>query len=227
MNILPHISVIICTYNRCDSLLNTLASLYQDGYKGSAVIDIVVVANNCSDNTLERLRTFKKEQLQGKLNLVVLEEPSSGKSYALNTAIKSLDSDVFCFIDDDQIVEQDFIKQLIDGVALYPDIDIFCGRIWPDWDGSEPSWVHESGDFAIPIRPFPEYDLGGESVELLSQDRLPSGGNISVRKNVFDSIGLFSVELGPTRHNLVGGEDHDFLLRATSKGFKIRYLPKF
>ncbi|HSO44010.1 MAG TPA: sulfatase-like hydrolase/transferase, partial [Rhodoferax sp.] len=50
-------------------------------------------------------------------------------------------------------------------------------------------------------------------------------GNIVVRRQVFDAAGLFSVGLGPTGHNLAGGEDHDFLMRAVGKGFSIRYLP--
>lgn len=220
------LAVVVCTYNRSASLLRTLESLYDSGYGRVESIDILVVANNCSDDTLPRLDEFRQTHPHATLNLSWIEEPQAGKSYALNAAIAGTSHDVLCFIDDDQTVEAGFLDALLDGMDRYPDDAIYCGRIWPAWDGSEPAWVHTQGDYAIPIRPFPEFDLGHEPVRLTPGARLPSGGNIAVRRRVFDSIGLFSVELGPTGHNLAGGEDHDFLRRAVVQGFSLRYLPR-
>jgi arylsulfatase A-like enzyme len=86
--------------------------------------------------------------------------------------------------------------------------------------------VHTKGAYAIPIRPFPEFDLGNDSLAITPHSRYPSGGNIAVRRAVFEAVGSFAVDLGPTGHNLAGGEDHDFLKRAVDKGFSLRYLPK-
>ena len=220
------LAVVICTYNRSASLIQTLASIYDCGYSGQERVDIIVVANNCSDDTLARLEAFNAVHPRANLALDWIEEPQAGKSYALNTAISRTTHDALCFIDDDQTVETGFLARLLDGMDTYPDDAIYCGRIWPAWDGSEPSWVHTQDAYAIPIRPFPEFDLGSESIVITPHDRYPSGGNIVVRRPVFDAIGLFAVELGPTGHNLAGGEDHDFLNRATDKGFSIRYLPR-
>lgn len=225
MNKSPLIAVIICTYNRSKSLIGTLNSLYQEGYNGSELIDILVVANNCTDNTISSLLAFREAHPQNQFRLRWIEEPKPGKSYALNTAINNIDNEILCFIDDDQIVEPNFLQHLVAGVRMYPNDSIFCGRIWPAWDGSEPFWVHVKGKYAIPIRPFPEFDLGDAPLQISPKDRFPSGGNISVRRKVFNDTGEFSVELGPTRHNLAGGEDHDFLFRAVNKGHTIRYLP--
>ncbi|MEQ6341746.1 MAG: sulfatase-like hydrolase/transferase [Gammaproteobacteria bacterium] len=224
MNPGSNLAVVICTYNRSHSLIETLASLYADGYAGPAPIDIVVVANNCSDDTLAQLSQFRSAHSQAYLRLSWLEEPKAGKSYALNTAIAHTHHDVLCFIDDDQVVEPGFFAHLVDGIERYPQDDIFCGRIWPAWDGSEPSWVHAKEPYAIPIRPFPEFDLGTKSIRLNAGDRSPSGGNITVRRRVFDVVGAFSIDLGPIGHNLAGGEDHDFLKRAALHGYTTRYL---
>ena len=219
------LAIVICTYNRSASLIQTLASIYGCGYAGQEQVDIVVVANNCSDDTLARLADFKAAHPQDTLRLSWIEEPQAGKSYALNAAIAHCPHDALCFIDDDQAVEDGFLAHLLEGMDAYPDDAIYCGRIWPAWNGSEPAWVHTQGEYAVPIRPFPEFDLGSETVSITPHDRYPSGGNIVVRRPVFDAAGLFSVGLGPTGHNLAGGEDHDFLRRATDKGFAIRYLP--
>jgi len=219
------LAIVICTYNRSASLTKTLESLYADGYDGSVLVDILVVANNCSDDTLHRLETFRATHPHDALRVDWIEEPTPGKSHALNAAIRRTDHDVLCFIDDDQVVERGFIASVLQGIAKFTQDEIFCGRIWPAWDGSEPKWVHAPEPYAIPIRPFPEYDLGAESIEVTPSGRLPSGGNIAVRRRVFARTGEFSVELGPKGHNLAGGEDHDFLLRAVESGARVRYLP--
>lgn len=225
MDEVARLAVVVCTYNRSHSLMQTLESLYASGYEGSEYVDIVVVANHCSDDTLARLHEFRLSHRQEILRLRWLEEPLPGKSHALNTAIKAAHNPALCFIDDDQVVEKGFLIELLQGLDRYPEDDIFCGRIWPAWDGSEPRWVHAKEPYAIPIRPFPEFDLGQTSIGLAPSDRYPSGGNITVRRRVFEKIGGFSTELGPTGHNLAGGEDHDFLHRAVTDGFRIRYLP--
>ncbi|MBU2641686.1 MAG: sulfatase-like hydrolase/transferase [Gammaproteobacteria bacterium] len=219
------LAIVVCTYNRSTSLIQTLRSIYACGHNGEENVDVLVVANNCNDDTLARLTEFSFAQPRNNLTLSWIEEAQGGKSYALNAAIAHTTQDALCFIDDDQTVEAGFITHLLAGMDAYPGEAMYCGRIWPAWDGSEPSWVHTQGDYAIPIRPFPEFDLGDESLIITPQDRYPSGGNIVVRRPVFDVVGVFSVELGPTGHNLAGGEDHDFLKRATDKGYAIRYLP--
>lgn len=226
MTVSSRLALVICTHNRSQSLIETLESIYNDGYAGAEIIDVLVVANNCLDDTLVRLTEFRHAHLEARLRLSWVEEPQPGKSYALNTGIANTQHAVLCFIDDDQVVESGFISHLLEGIERYPEDGILCGRIWPAWDGSEPQWVHAREPYAIPIRPFPEFDLGRESRRICEADRYPSGGNISVRRHVLLDIGGFSTDLGPTGHNLAGGEDHDFLRRATAQGHTIRYLPK-
>lgn len=220
------LAVVICTYNRAQSLVSTLDSLYNCGYSGPEPVDVLVVANHCQDATLATLAAFRSSHAPSPLRLRWIEEPVAGKSHALNTAVACTDNDYLCFIDDDQIVESGFLQHLLNGLDTYPQDAIFCGRIWPAWDGSEPSWVHAQEPYAIPIRPFPEFDLGPDSIAIAPDHRFPSGGNITVHRRVFAQVGLFAVKLGPTGHNLAGGEDHDFIGRAVANGHTMRYLPK-
>jgi len=221
----PRLAVVVCTHNRSASLMQTLGSLWAAHPASAAPIDVLVVANRCSDDTLDRLGAFRGQHPQDRLRLRWIEEPQAGKSHALNAAIADTGHDALCFIDDDQVVEAGFLESLLAGVAAHPEDDVFCGRIWPAWDGSEPAWVHARPPYAIPIRPFPEFDLRDQSRRLDVDERRPSGGNITVRRRVFERIGGFAVDLGPTGHNLAGGEDHEFLQRAVDAGFHIRYLP--
>ena len=219
------LAVVVCTHNRARSLTETLTSLYACGYQGSESIDVVVIANHCSDDTLASLAAFQAQHSQTLLRLRWIEEPVAGKSHALNTAIAHTDNAYLCFIDDDQVVQDGYLQELLNGIDAYPHDAILCGRIWPAWDGSEPHWVHAQEPYAIPIRPFPEFDLGPDSLAIAPEQRFPSGGNITVTRRVFVDIGGFSVDLGPTGHNLAGGEDHDFIGRAVARGHTLRYLP--
>lgn len=217
-------TVVICTHDRVDLLRETLDSLARALPPRDTEVDILVVANACSDGTADFLAQRAREG-NGGLPLRWVAEPAPGKSHALNRAIRELHTSAAAFIDDDQTVEKHFLRAIAEGLIRYPAQDIFCGRIYPAWDGSEPTWVHERGEFGIFPSPMPYYNLGVATRALDEQGPLPSGGNIVVRRRVFDLVSGFSTELGPRGHDLQGGEDSDFLLKARAAGVTLRYLP--
>ena len=188
-------------------------------------VALLVVANACSDDTHSFLVRLAREGLSNGLPMRWLAEPRPGKSFALNRAIEETRSETLCFVDDDQLVQEGFIEALSKAVADYPDHEIICGKMRPAWDGSEPAWVHETGPYQIPIRPFPEFDLGDTSKDVGPGDKLPSGGNIAARRSVFSRAGVFSTQIGPAGHNLKGGEDLEFIRRCIARGARIRYVP--
>ena len=220
------ITVVICTHNRAELLGRMLDVLSRATFPGHAEIEILVIANACKDNTGQVLDRYAEIFSTGaRPGLRWLAEPVPGKSTALNLAIRESRGAALCFIDDDQFVAPTFFQALADALAQYPEYDLICGRMEPDWDGSEPSWVHETGRFRIGIRPFPEYDHGGAPLEITPDMKMPSGGNITVRRAVFERAGGFSVDLGPQGHNLMGGEDIEFVRRALRNGARIMYVP--
>ena len=219
------IAVVICTHNRANLLRETLDTLARARRPQGVRAEVVVVANACSDETPALLSEAQQAPAWRDLNLRWIAEPRPGKSHALNRAIAETDAAALCFIDDDQFVDQDFLPTLAAALDANPEYGILCGRIRPAWDGSEPAWVHATGRYHIPIRPFPEYDFGDSPKEIPADHKLPSGGNITVRRWVFEQVGCFSTELGPQGHNLMGGEDHDFIQRCLANGVRILYVP--
>lgn len=219
------IKVIICTHDRMPLLRQTLDALQRAEPPQNTHVEILVVANACSQVTLTELTEAQGCWSSAQVSLHLIEVPKAGKSHALNEALSRLDARYACFIDDDQIVEPDFFCALVDAISRRPDHAMFCGWMLPAWDGSEPSWVHRRDEYMIPIRPFPEYDMGNVERDITPEMKLPSGGNIVMRHDVIASTGLFSVVLGPTGHNLLGGEDHDYIRRALSQGYRLLYVP--
>jgi GT2 family glycosyltransferase len=213
-------TIVICTHNRAELLTKALQSL-NEAVEPERGFDVLVIANACSDDTPSKLEALS-QQLPG---LRWCEESRPGKSHALNRALKILDSPAAVFVDDDHRVAPDFLVEIQRALDRWPEAGLLCGRIKPDWDGSEPDWVHERGPYPILPRPIPAFDAGEHTRTLSGDEVLPGGGNLIVRSIVFASVGEFDVALGPTGHNLGGAEDGDFIRRALAHGFELRYVP--
>lgn len=221
-----NLTVTICTHNRYELLLKTLSSINNSAIPDQINLSILVIANNCSDDTIYCLQNYQSRQKSENLfPLVYAEEPRPGKSHALNKALTIIEDDWICFIDDDHRLDNHYFQAVVNAIIKYPETNLFCGKIIPDWTGEEPEWAHETGKFKITPYPVPYFDLGEESLQLTASTSIPGGGNLIVRRNIFELIGNFSVALGPKGHDLMGSEDSDFVLRALQAGKTLRYIP--
>jgi GT2 family glycosyltransferase len=220
------LTILICTHNRSALLERTLAALNRAHRPANCSVDVLVVANACTDNTASLLTNYQAQAVNRDwLPVVWLEEGVAGKSHALNRAIAELHTDLVALVDDDHRVDEAYLTSICTAAASHPDITLFCGRILPDWDGSEPDWVHDTGPYRIYPLPVPRQDQGDNPRRIGHEGPIPGGGNLFMRRQVFDRIGGFSTELGPQGHDLGGGEDTDFVLRALSAGEQLLYIP--
>ncbi len=224
------LTVLICTHNREGLLARALKSLQSMVRLEDGSVHVLVVANACSDGTQALLDSERTISLQDPSRLPIewLAEPKPGKSNALNTAIPHLmDSDVVAFVDDDHRVDSQYLAEICKAAETYPEATLFCGRIVADWDGTEPAWVHDQGRYRIYPAPVQEQEFGPLPKRVtLDADELPGGGNLFLRPQVFGRIGGFSTDLGPKGHDLGGGEDIAFVLKALERGERLQYVPE-
>src|SRR5579862_1106876 len=103
------ITVILCTYNRHQSLAAALESIADQHLPAGADWEVVVVDNNSSDHTREVVDQYCRKY-PNRFRYVF--EPQPGKSYALNTGIREAKGDVLAFMDDDVTVEADWLQNL-------------------------------------------------------------------------------------------------------------------
>ena len=220
------LTVLICTHNRAELLERALKSLNNATRPHNAEVRVLVVANACTDATPDYLDRYQEQVAdKGWLPLTWIAEPSPGKSRALNRAIPEIVTEIVAFVDDDHRVDENYLVAVCDAVDSYPDATLFCGRILPDWDGSEPGWAHDKGTYRIYPLPVPLQDQGEEPKELSREVFIPGGGNLILKCIVFERSGGFSDRLGPQGHNLGGGEDTAFVLQALRAGEKLQYVP--
>ena len=89
-------TVVLCTYNRCESLAKALASTACLQLPGSVDWEVLVVDNNSSDRTREVAEEYCRRSPG---HFRYLFEPRQGKSHALNTGIREARGDVIAFIE--------------------------------------------------------------------------------------------------------------------------------
>lgn len=220
------LTVLICTHNRADLLVRVLESL-NAATRPRIPMRILVAANACADDTVARMKAYRSTQsARGSIELDLLEVPTPGKSHALNAAIPKIETELIAFVDDDHRVDTRYLVAIEEAAETWPDAGLYCGRILPDWDGSEPPWVHDEGPYRIYPLPVPRYDQGNTPRMITTEaGPIPGGGNLVMRRRVFDLCGQFSTELGPHGHDLGGGEDSEYVLRAMERGVRCQYQP--
>jgi glycosyltransferase involved in cell wall biosynthesis len=226
----PTLTVLISSHNRAGLLDRTLRYLNEARYPAGWTVDALVVANACTDRTHSLLDLYAcaasdTETRGTRLRLRWVAEPRMGKSHALNSAIPLLTSEWVAFVDDDHRVDGAYLEGICRAARDYPEADILCGRILPDWDGSEPPWVHDEGPYRIYPLPVPRYDLGDRPLASAHETLTPGGGNLVLRTALFDRVGDFSTVYGPVGRGLGGAEDHEWVQRAIAAGARVQYVP--
>ena len=212
------LSLVIATYNRAEQLLVTLRSVALQSAPAE-VWECIVVDNHSVDDTAERVRTFIAAHPQ--LNIRYCYEAQQGLSYARNAGIEAAQGDIVAFIDDDERIVEEFVESYIDLFDTHPDAMAAGGRIIAEYPTGRPRWmsryteqpIANPMDFGPEVRPFP-------------LSRIPGGGNMAMRRELFKRVGVFNTSLGRTGKRLIGGEESELFERIRREGMACYYVPR-
>lgn len=212
------ISVILCTYNRERYIYPVLQSI-ADGDLPATEYEIVLVNNNSTDGTEGECRRFAADHPEIAVRYVV--EREQGLSHARNRGIGEAQGDVLVYVDDDALVNREYLSTYAAFFAANADAVAAGGPILPRYDGcEEPDWMSHYTRQLVTGKLYL-----GERQREFPRDAFPGGGNAAYRKSVFDTVGLFNVELGRKGDSLIGAEEKDLFDKMTSRGIKFYYLP--
>lgn len=211
------LSIVVATYNRAEQLMITLQSVAEQS-KNPALWECVVVDNNSSDNTQQRIDEFITKH--PKLNIVYLFESKQGLSYARNAGIEKAQGNIIAFIDDDERIVPDFISAYIHLFDTYPTAMAAGGKIIAEYPAGRPRWMSHYTE-----RPIANPMDFGDYIRTFPKGSIPGGGNMAMRREVFNSIGVFNTSLGRTGKSLIGGEESDLFERIAEAGMECYYTP--
>ena len=228
------ISVIVCTFNRHKSLARTLDSLVASTLPASVEWEVIVVDNNSTDATPDLVRRYADAH-PSRVRYVF--EATQGKSYSLNKAVRGARGAILAFADDDVVVEPTWMwkltQPLIEG--RWSGVG---GRVIPEWAAAPPRWIPFNERYGL--APLGVFNLGTAAGPLTEA---PFGCNMAFRRSMFETHGLFRVDLGPCETSDGSpwqrgglpiwtanrpprmGEDSEFCQRLLDRGEALYYEP--
>lgn len=207
-------SIVVCTYNRAESLRDTLAALRAQQCVTSLDWEVIIVDNNSKDHTPTVVETA-----QSSWPLLRYEfEGAQGLSHARNHGIACARGKVILFTDDDVLPEPDWLETTLDGMARH-DADACGGFIAPIWETPPPTWLTERfyGFLAVRIDRTDDH-------RITDTGKTPFGANMAFRRHVFEQVGLFDTNRGRKGAVLASGEDGDMFERILAAGLKVMFL---
>lgn len=215
------LSVVVCTYNRKEYLLQCLKNIVESSIDSSK-FEVLVIDNNSCDETASLVSEF----VQKFKNIFYFKETNQGLSYARNRAMREARGDFLLYLDDDALVNSHGLEHLFDFLTQNTDAAVIGGKCVIKYLDKKPDWITKKGEDWIGA-----YDFGNETIEINRSSmkkrivRLPIGACFCVRKDFLSSIDGFDCKLGRIGDKLLAGEETLVNFEALERGMRIVYLP--
>jgi len=130
----PTFSIVICSRNpRGDSIARVLESVRQQS-PAAPQSELVVVDSNSSPPLEARSLPVPAET-----RFVRVEEP--GIFRARMAGVSAARGEWVVFVDDDNVLDRDYLEQAAKVIHRLPDIGLFCGRISGEFERPPPAWL--------------------------------------------------------------------------------------
>ena len=201
------LSVIICTRNRADEIVNCLPLIAAQA-KNFSDVEVLVIDNGSTDHTKETV-----ERLAAGNPIRYVYEPVAGLCQARNRGAAESRGRVLVYIDDDVQIQDDWIARIRAHFEAGKS-DCLGGKVSVRLEGQPPFEIGEEMLWFFQATAF------GDAERRLRFPEHPIGCNMAFRREVFEAVGGFNTELK------LYGDETDFFRRAAAKDFLIVYDPR-
>jgi glycosyltransferase involved in cell wall biosynthesis len=206
------VTVAVITFNRSKYLREALAGLVRQDYPADCW-ELLVIDNNSTDNTRDVVASFMGSNPAPRR----IAELRPGLDWGRNRAVNDAWGDVIALVDDDILVEPDWLSQLVAPFSSQDShsIGVVGGEVIPVFPDGVPAWLegaHRPLGFRTDAGPLPP-------------DQAPMGANFAFPKWVFARFGRFDTDLDRRGSSLFGGGDSDMIRRIRGAGLKAWFVP--
>lgn len=208
------ISVIICCYNSGNKLIPTLSHLAKQQSLPNIPYEIIIVDNNCIDNTIE-IATGNWKVLGSPFPLTIVQQTTSGLSYAREKGVQTARFDYLVLCDDDNWFCDDYLLKVFRLMETMPETALIGGVGEAVADIPIPGWFKALNGFG--------YAVGDEGRSTGYVDSL-YGAGMGIRKSVFIqpmNSGFSFILSDRTGNKLSSGGDTELCLLVKNAGHKI------
>ena len=211
------ISIVICCYNSEARLLPTLEHLALQQAIQPEEWEIILVDNNSGDNTAQFARQTWLS-LGERVCLRVVSEAQPGLLYARLKGVREAQAELIAFVDDDNWLEPEWLRQAIDIMRGHPEVGALGGSIEAVYQTPSPDWINSMEDMLACGRVDESYE------HIFARGGLIAGAGCVIRKScytqVLEKFGPFEMA-GRTGAALSGGDDIELLYKIQLLGFKV------
>ena len=178
----PKISIISICYNNENDVRDTIESVLSQTYGN---IEYIIVDGASTDNSLNIINEYSEKVDK------IISEPDNGIYDAINKGIKSSTGDIVGLIHaGDRLINTQVLGKIATHFAEN-EIDASYGH----------SIIVNSSDTPLRVNKSPEFKKS-----LFKFGWMPSHQSVYIKREVFDSLGLYRTDLG-------GAGDYEFILR--------------
>lgn len=211
----PTLSAIICTHNPKLPVLERAVAGLKGQTLAHACYEFIIVDNGSHDAIPRGLVEWHPK---GRL----IREDRLGLTHARLRGIRESSGALIVFIDDDNVLDRDYLSGAIEIARSFQNIGAFGASIRAEFEVTPPPsivpYVEYLACSEVPRDYWCNFDYKWST---------PSGAGLCVRRSVAEQY-LQSVEnnpvrraLGRTGQRLTSGEDHDLAMTATDMGLGV------
>ncbi|WP_159417569.1 glycosyltransferase family 2 protein [Rhodococcus rhodochrous] len=193
-----HVMVAIPTMGR-ESLSATIESVINSAARTDCRVKILLVFNGTTASVHGNMDYFLPDNVE----IETVYEPNRGYSNARNAIIKNLDAGVLAMVDDDEVVNPDWIATGLSELRKY-NADVIAGPVQYIISDPAAGWIHARRVFSSPDR------KDGQELEVCSSNNL-----------FLDTSRLRNLPNFDEQYNFTGGEDTDWTMRLHRDGARI------
>jgi GT2 family glycosyltransferase len=203
---LPPTTLLICSRNRPQLLLDTVASVLKGGQLPT---ELLIVDQSDVPNTA--LASAGNDR---HCSVRYLRTESIGLSRARNIGIAEAHYDIVAILDDDMLVEPSWFEALIRKLSEAGERAVVTGSVLPTTPEAPGAFVPAEVCSAVPA----VYE-GRIGTDVLA------GGHMAAFRSLLQTIGGFDERLGPGS-DFPAAEDNDLGFRLLEAGCRIFYVPE-
>ena len=209
----PFVSVVIPTHNRKEKLARLIRSILQSSYPPNK-LEIIVVDDASTDGTCKYI---KKLFPQVK---IIRNEKEKLLAESRNIGIRASKGKYVFIIDDDNIVDKDTIRKLVEFMEKHPEVGV-AGPLMYFLNDPKRIWCagvkRNYWTTITKLVGFNTVDNGQLKKPYESED-FPNA--FMVRRELFEKVGLFNSKIFPIHY-----DEGDFCQRVIRIGYKVMVVP--
>lgn len=211
------VTAVVCCHNSAGVIVPAMKALAGQRLPPGCGFELILVDNACTDATVELARQAAADT---GVEIRVISEPKLGLIHARLAGVRAAKFEITLFVDDDNILDLDYVEGLFGIFQNCPDVGAVGGYAVPCIRGSVPEWFLQ---YQMMFACGPQEERTGR---LEGNKQYLYGAGLSFRTQVLRKImlgDLAPILTGRKGEQLLRGDDTELCYRCHLSGWRLYY----